>query len=187
MLVNWREASGTRREHMAARWRLGLFQCKKSLRGCANACNGGARGRKALCLNPCAVMALLGHTVRVHPLATPRLTCASPAFDPSPPFLQVFVSHRFKFIYVRQPKSSSTSLLSAIQELYCNGKVRLRPCDMDTRAYLRETVSHALKPALQTVRCARRTSSRALTRTRLTMRCGRSTSCSPQSATRSHA
>ena len=37
-------------------------------------------------------------------------------------YLQVFVSQEYKFIYVRQPKSSSTSTLAAIQTLYCGGR-----------------------------------------------------------------
>ena len=37
-------------------------------------------------------------------------------------WLQVFVSEEYKFIYIRQPKSSSTSTLTAIQELYCGGR-----------------------------------------------------------------
>ena len=36
--------------------------------------------------------------------------------------LQVFVSEEYKFVYIRQPKSSSSSTLAAIRELYCSGR-----------------------------------------------------------------
>ena len=37
--------------------------------------------------------------------------------------MQVYVSRKFKFIYVRQPKSSSTSILAAIKAMFCRNHV----------------------------------------------------------------
>jgi hypothetical protein len=40
--------------------------------------------------------------------------------------VQVYVSDRYKFLYIRQPKSSSTAVLGAIKGQLCGGK-----CDKD--------------------------------------------------------
>lgn len=37
--------------------------------------------------------------------------------------MQIYVSDRFKFIYIRQPKSSSSSILATIQDIFCGSRV----------------------------------------------------------------
>lgn len=45
--------------------------------------------------------------------------------------MQVYVSEKYKFVFIRQPKSSSTAVLHGLEALVCDGTLRKGGCSSD--------------------------------------------------------